>query len=117
MIYQKYEMFFIYVEAQRDRPFWRHPGNYDMRLRPDIVVRKNVGADSEEVVVIDTKWKYRSDTSVGDVRQMYAYGRYLGDSDTFLLYPDWLEGQRGRSARLLNLPPDIAGCLMGRVSD
>jgi 5-methylcytosine-specific restriction enzyme subunit McrC len=80
----------VSVEAQRGKPFWRHPGNYDMRLRPDIVVKKNPGSKSEEVLVLDTKWKYRSDTSINDVRQMYAYGRYFGARNTFLLYPDRL---------------------------
>ena len=82
----------VSVEAQRGKPFWRHPGNYDLQLRPDILVRKNPGSESEEALVLDTKWKYRSDTSIGDVRQMYAYGRYFGARNTFLLYPDRLTG-------------------------
>ena len=54
------------------------------------MVRENPGSGSEETLILDTKWKYRSDTSIGDVRQMYAYGRYFGARNTFLLYPDRL---------------------------
>ena len=81
----------VVVEGQCKRVFWRHPEHYDLRLKPDIILRSENESNSK-AVVIDTKWKYRSDTSIADVRQMYAYGRYFQSDEVFLLYPGRLSG-------------------------
>jgi len=77
-----------------------------MGLRPDIAIKMNSGSEPEFIGVIDTRWKYRYDSlgyqseigyastqgkylydiSIGDVRQMYAYARYLGSSH----WTDWM---------------------------
>lgn len=72
------------VEGQRNKLFWKIENVSALRLRPDIIVTKPSG----EKVVIDTKWKYKSRTSVEDVRQMFAYGKYFYANRLFLLYPD-----------------------------
>jgi 5-methylcytosine-specific restriction enzyme subunit McrC len=48
---------------------------------------------TDEAVVLDTKWKYQSDTSTQDVRQMYAYGHYLNAKRRYLAYPENLRGE------------------------
>lgn len=86
----------LIVEAQRRRSFWRHPDNYDLRLKPDLVLQF---PDSSKTIVVDTKWKYKSDTSIEDVRQMYAYGHYFGADEVFLLYPGRLNGNGSTDIR------------------
>jgi len=76
----------VVVKGQCKRVFWRHPEHYDLRLKPDIILRSENESNSK-VVVIDAKWKYRSDTSIVDVRQMYAYGKYFLSDEVYLLYP------------------------------
>jgi hypothetical protein len=44
-------------------------------------------------IVIDTKWKYDSQISMQDVRQIYAYGDYFGAKQNYLMYPDKLENK------------------------
>lgn len=79
----------IKVEPQLKKNFWQHPERSSLRLKPDIVVTKR----SQEIsVVLDTKWKFKKDTSVEDVRQMYTYGHYFNATKSYLLYPDRLEG-------------------------
>ena len=36
----------------------------------------------------DTKWKYQSESSSEDIRQMYSYGKYWKAKQRYLLYPD-----------------------------
>jgi 5-methylcytosine-specific restriction enzyme subunit McrC len=79
----------IKVEAQRKKKFWQHPERGSLRLIPDIVIT-NKGRKIS--VVLDTKWKYKKDTSVEDIRQMYTYGHYFGATKSYLLYPDRIEG-------------------------
>ena len=53
------------------------------RLEPDIVLEKG-----GETFIIDTKWKTPgTSTSVQDLRQMYAYGRFWNAKRIMLLYP------------------------------
>lgn len=75
------------VEGQTNRYFWRAEDKSALKLKPDIIITKPSG----EKVVIDTKWKYKSRTSVEDVRQMFAYGKYFNATQMFLLYPDNLK--------------------------
>lgn len=76
------------ILAQGSKHFWQHPVTGSLRLRPDILVKRG-----STTIVIDTKWKYKRDTSIQDVRQMYAYGHYFDASKSYLLYPDRLEGR------------------------
>jgi 5-methylcytosine-specific restriction enzyme subunit McrC len=72
---------------QSSRPFWQRPGGTPMNITPDIVLKQPHG----QSIVLDTKWKYRKNTSAEDVRQMYAYGHYFGATRRYLLYPDNME--------------------------
>lgn len=74
------------VQPQQRRSFWQHPDKWSLNLKPDIVVEKN-GA----TYILDTKWKYKKDTSMEDVRQMYAYGNYWNGKKRYLMYPEKLE--------------------------
>ncbi len=68
----------IKVLGKRNKPFWS-----SNRLEPDIVIEKD-----EEKYIIDTKWKTPgTSTSVQDLRQMYAYGRFWNANKIMLLYP------------------------------
>lgn len=75
------------VSPQGREYFWQHPDEWKFNLRPDLVV---TNVQTNEVVILDTKWKYKSDTSIEDVRQMYAYGHYFNAKRRYLLYPDKL---------------------------
>lgn len=76
------------VSPQAQKPFWKNKtANRNLRLKPDIVIRKPNANNGESAVVIDTKWKYESGVSSQDIRQMYAYGRYFGALNNYLLYP------------------------------
>jgi len=79
------------VIKQGSIAFWRHPDEWSLHLRPDIVVKHR---ESRSVIVLDTKWKYQKDATMEDVRQMYAYGKYFGATKNYLLYPDRLENDR-----------------------
>jgi 5-methylcytosine-specific restriction enzyme subunit McrC len=81
----------VSVQPQQKMLYWQHADNWNLRLKPDLVLKKGSG-DNEEVVIIDSKWKFQSDTSIEDIRQMDAYGNYFKASKTFLLYPDKIEG-------------------------
>lgn len=74
------------VYGQQKKLFWHHEGDWDLQLKPDLVLEK-----SGKKVVIDTKWKYDSKISIQDVRQMYAYGDYFEANDNYLMYPDKLD--------------------------
>lgn len=79
----------IFVRAQNKKDFWIQPGGYTRTIRPDIVVDFN---GTKKNIVLDTKWKYQSKTSVEDARQMYAYGHYFNSEHGILLYPNKFEG-------------------------
>lgn len=72
------------IEGQTNALFWKAKNKSALKLKPDIILTNLLG----KKVVIDTKWKYKSNTSVEDVRQMFAYGKYFNANRLFLLYPD-----------------------------
>jgi len=74
------------ITRQNAREFWESDEQGTRYLKPDLLLTQKDG----EAVVIDTKWKYRKEASIEDIRQMYAYGHYFGASNRFLLYPDQL---------------------------
>jgi 5-methylcytosine-specific restriction enzyme subunit McrC len=76
----------VTVKAQQKTLFWQHPEEWSLRLKPDLVVdiKKNGVTKS---FILDTKWKYRSDTSIEDVRQMFAYSHYFSRDSSYLIYP------------------------------
>ncbi|MFO8053884.1 MAG: hypothetical protein R6U19_01805 [Bacteroidales bacterium] len=83
----------VSVQSQPIASFYCHPKSYNVKLRPDILMRKQSGKADEKVVVLDAKWKHAAATSVEDLRQMYAYGQYFRSDKSFLLYPEKLEGK------------------------
>lgn len=71
------------ISFQNSQKFWE-----SKTIRPDLVVIKNEGSNSE-TFVIDTKWKvidYRN-PSDDDLKQMYAYNLYWDAGKSMLLYP------------------------------
>lgn len=74
------------LPQQQRRRFWQHPDRWTLHLKPDIVVEK-----TGTTYILDTKWKYQKDTSMEDVRQMYAYGNYWEAKKRYLMYPDNIE--------------------------
>ncbi len=69
----------VTVTGQQSKTLWN-----GISIRPDIVVKK-----SDEIFVIDTKWKSidYSKPSTHDLRQMYVYNEYWGATKAMLLYP------------------------------
>lgn len=76
----------VVLDQQRTL-FWKHPDKWSLNLVPDLLI---CFGDSDRFI-LDTKWKYKKDTSPEDIRQMYAYGNYFRASRRYLLYPDKLE--------------------------
>jgi len=72
------------VLPQQKKPYWKLTGHSAVRLKPDILVKKNGKA-----FVIDTKWKVldRPRPSDEDLRQMYAYLKYFQAEQAVLCYP------------------------------
>ncbi|MCH8546333.1 MAG: McrC family protein [Cryomorphaceae bacterium] len=66
------------VQAQVSKRFWHHNS-----LQPDMLVTHE---PSGRHLIIDTKWK-RHSTSIDDLRQVYAYGRFWKAEKVMLLYP------------------------------
>lgn len=77
------------IKGQNRKSFWKHPDNWEFGLKPDIVLENTI---TNEVVILDTKWKYQKETNIQDVRQMYAYGHYFSAKRRYLLFPDNLKG-------------------------
>jgi 5-methylcytosine-specific restriction enzyme subunit McrC len=75
----------VEVSGQQKMLFWHHQEDWDLKLKPDLVLSKG-----DINIVIDTKWKYDSQISIQDVRQIYAYGDYFFASKNYLMYPDKL---------------------------
>jgi 5-methylcytosine-specific restriction enzyme subunit McrC len=73
----------VQINRQVRQPFWQHEDGWSIGLVPDIVIKKG-----NENIIIDTKWKFRKDASVEDVRQLYAYGKYFSAKRRYLLYPE-----------------------------
>lgn len=68
----------VQILGKRSKRFWG--GN---SLEPDIVLKKD-----GKTYIIDTKWKISDNTtSIQDLRQMYAYGRFWNAEKIMLLYP------------------------------
>ena len=83
----------VTLTAQSKALFWQHPDDWNLRLKPDLLI--DIAKDGiTKSFILDTKWKYKSDTSVEDVRQMYAYSQYFLREVSYLLYPDKLENNR-----------------------
>lgn len=78
----------LIIYPQRKSLFWKHPDNWNLRLKPDVIIEFQ---NEERNIVLDTKWKYRKYTSTEDVRQMYAYSHYFNASESYLVYPDKLK--------------------------
>ena len=78
------------VLPQRSAAFWKSPYSWTLHLIPDLIVKRRDG----EIYVVDTEWKYRSDTSPEDIRQLYSYGNYFGAAKRYLLYPDKIEADK-----------------------
>lgn len=83
----------VLVRKQQSALFWQHPDRWNLRLRPDLLIQ--IEKEGKRMsFILDTKWKYRSDTSIEDVRQMYAYLQYFPSDAALLVYPDNLMGGR-----------------------
>ncbi len=79
----------VLVYPQQKELFWLHPDKSNYRLKPDLILEGTYNS-IERRFVLDTKWKYQSDTSIEDVRQMYAYNDYFDTKESYLLYPEKL---------------------------
>lgn len=84
-LFRKYAPFYYNTDAQNARYFLvdRHDGRGMFKLRPDIVVEKNVDDPNYDCIIIDTKWKALDSTrpdknyliDIKDMYQLYAYGQ------------------------------------------
>ena len=74
------------VKAQSNKVFWRSE-NSRKRLKPDILLIPK--DESDEKIVVDTKWKTPSNSipSDNDLRQIFAYNQLFNGSSGILLYP------------------------------
>lgn len=72
------------ITRQNTRKFWQSDEQGSRYLKPDLLLTQRDGKS----VVIDTKWKYRKEASIEDIRQMFAYGHYFDAGRRYLLYPD-----------------------------
>jgi len=71
------------LRGQQSKLFWGRNS-----LRPDIVL-----TTPDDTYVIDTKWKNPDNsTSIQDLRQIYAYGRFWNAQKVMLLYPGATSG-------------------------
>lgn len=81
------------ILPQRSKYFWRHPFGRTLSLRPDFIVEYKAN-NFVKRIVLDTKWKFRRDTTIEDVRQLYAYGNYFAANQRCLIYPEKLENDK-----------------------
>jgi len=79
------------IKPQRKKHFWKPENGNVVNLQPDIVIERKIDGNS---IVIDTKWKYQSDVSIQDLRQMYAYGKYFNSVQSYLVYPDKINDKK-----------------------
>ncbi len=76
------------ITPQAKTLFWRHPDNWSYNLKPDLLLKNR---KTKKALIMDTKWKFQANTSIEDVRQMYAYGNFFSSKERYLLYPDLLD--------------------------
>ena len=102
------------ITGQAKFNFWKPVKGYTMRLKPDIVIRK----DKDEYLVFDTKWKNLNGykPSPDDLRQMYTYSKFHKNASTALLYPgvkavnesvfldELLKDQKGITLKVFEIP-------------
>lgn len=75
------------ITPQAKRKFWKHPDNWSYNLKPDFFL---LNENNKKALIMDAKWKFRANTSIDDVRQLYAYGNFFSAHERYLLYPDFL---------------------------
>jgi 5-methylcytosine-specific restriction enzyme subunit McrC len=75
------------VQFQNSQHFWRTK-TYTKTIRPDLVISKGNG-NTQEIFVIDTKWKVidSSKPDDSDLKQIFAYNLYWKSYHSILLYP------------------------------
>lgn len=84
-LFKKYAPFYYNTETQNARYFLvdRHNDKGMFKLRPDIVIEKDINDANYDCIIIDTKWKAldssRPDRNylidIKDMYQLYAYGQ------------------------------------------
>lgn len=74
----------IEVYGQNSKGFWN-----GITIRPDIVLKRKLDNNKEDILIIDTKWKNidQYQPSTHDLRKMYVYNEYWKSSRSLLLYP------------------------------
>jgi 5-methylcytosine-specific restriction enzyme subunit McrC len=77
------------IGTQKVQQFWRPERGRAKTIRPDIVIdwKDEIGSHR---VVLDTKWKIPRDKRPGDadLKQMFAYNKYLKAESSNLVYPE-----------------------------
>lgn len=72
----------FHIKGQERKVFW----GKSQRIKPDIVLKHK---ETDDVFVIDTKWKVINNSRPGDndLKQMYVYNHYWESFHSLLLYP------------------------------
>lgn len=82
------------ITPQASKHFWKPENGYRSAIRPDIVINK----DTENCIVIDTKWKNLTSLkpSDDDLKQMFVYHEYFNAKKVALAYPGEFEKVKGK---------------------